>query len=295
MTGNEEQALVFSCGSEKLVAILNRGSRPPQRVGVLIIVGGPQYRVGSHRQFVLMARDLASCGYPVMRFDYRGMGDSSGHPRNFENVTEDIRAAIDTFKIEVPEIQGVVLWGLCDAASAALMYASGDERVYGQILVNPWVRTETGQAKAYVTDYYGRRLLQSSFWRKLLSGQVNVLSAVWSFVKTLRAARGAGENRGGSDSAHFIERMLIGFTGFERSVLFLISGRDLTATEFVALCEDDQRWREALQRPNIRIRRFDDADHTFSARTMLTAATKECVEWLDAVGVGEFAAGSSAS
>jgi len=46
--------------------------------GVLIVVGGPQYRVGSHRQFVMLARFLADHGVPCMRFDYRGMGDVSG-------------------------------------------------------------------------------------------------------------------------------------------------------------------------------------------------------------------------
>ena len=42
--------------------------------GMLIVVGGPQYRAGSHRQFTLLARDVAATGVPTMRFDYRGMG-----------------------------------------------------------------------------------------------------------------------------------------------------------------------------------------------------------------------------
>ena len=48
------------------------------------MVGGPQYRVGSHRQFTLMARAFAAAGYPVLRFDYRGIGDSEGESRGFE-------------------------------------------------------------------------------------------------------------------------------------------------------------------------------------------------------------------
>jgi len=64
---------------------------------VLIIVGGPQYRVGSHRQFVLLARHLAAQGIPVMRFDVRGMGDSKGKPRNFGQLDDDLRAATDCF------------------------------------------------------------------------------------------------------------------------------------------------------------------------------------------------------
>lgn len=55
-------------------------------LGLLMVVGGPQYRVGSHRQFVLLARDLAAAGIPVFPFDYRGMGDSTGQARDFEGI-----------------------------------------------------------------------------------------------------------------------------------------------------------------------------------------------------------------
>ena len=42
---------------------------------VLVVVGGPQVRAGSHRHFVQLARHLATHGHAVMRFDVRGMGD----------------------------------------------------------------------------------------------------------------------------------------------------------------------------------------------------------------------------
>ena len=78
MTHASEFPVVFSCGGDQLVGMVHPAAA---RLGVVIVVGGPQYRVGSHRQFVLMARDLAREGYPVLRFDYRGMGDSDGAVR----------------------------------------------------------------------------------------------------------------------------------------------------------------------------------------------------------------------
>ena len=78
------------------------------------MVGGPQYRVGSHRQFVLLARDLAADGFPVFRFDYRGMGDSEGEFRGFEHVEDDIAAAVEAFRSASPGLREIVLWGLCD-------------------------------------------------------------------------------------------------------------------------------------------------------------------------------------
>jgi len=90
----KEQALVFDCQGEQLIGIIHQGESEI-RIGVLIVVGGPQYRVGSHRQFLLLARALALHGTPVMRFDVRGMGDSGGEQRFFDQLDDDIRAAVD--------------------------------------------------------------------------------------------------------------------------------------------------------------------------------------------------------
>ena len=121
-----EKALVFDCGADRLVGILHAPASDPRPLGVLIVVGGPQYRAGSHRQFVLMARALAAAGYPVLRFDHRGIGDSDGAPRTFENLDDDVRAGLDALHAEVPALRGCVIFGLCDAASAALMYCRRD-------------------------------------------------------------------------------------------------------------------------------------------------------------------------
>src|SRR5262245_16772174 len=120
-----EIPIVFPCHGDQLIGIVHRATAGEMRIGVVVVVGGPQYRVGSHRQFVLMARRLAEAGYPVLRFDYRGMGDSESAPRSFESVDDDIRAAVDALFSEVQGLRGIVIFGLCDAASAALMYCCG--------------------------------------------------------------------------------------------------------------------------------------------------------------------------
>ena len=78
----DEVGLLFNCAGETLVGVL---ARPPSSqlqgsLGVVIIVGGPQYRAGSHRQFVSLARALAAAGHAVLRFDYRGMGGQQRRP-----------------------------------------------------------------------------------------------------------------------------------------------------------------------------------------------------------------------
>ena len=153
--------------------------------GILIIVGGPQYRVGSHRQFVSAARAFASNGYPTMRFDHRGMGDSEGDIISFDSIGPDIKAAIDSFMNVENNINGLILWGLCDAASAISQYAYHDERVKGIVLLNPWTRTDASLARAYVKHYYSNRIFQKEFWNKVLEGKLEFKRAAASFINNI--------------------------------------------------------------------------------------------------------------
>ena len=57
-----EQTTAFACAGETLLGILAE-PQTPAHTGVVVVVGGPQYRVGSHRQFVLLSRALAAAGF----------------------------------------------------------------------------------------------------------------------------------------------------------------------------------------------------------------------------------------
>jgi uncharacterized protein len=286
MSAAAETPIVFASSGSQLLGILHRAVQEGARTGVLVLVGGPQYRIGSHRQFVLMARALAAAGYPVLRFDYCGCGDSEGEFRGFAAVEQDVRAAIDAMYAALPQLRHVVIWGLCDAASAALMYCSTDARVAGVAIANPWVRTATGEARAYLRHYYGRRLLQASFWRTVVNGKFDAMRSLRDLWRSLRQARPtapAGAATGGSVSASFIERMRAGLTRFTGPVLCLISERDLTAAEFQDLCAADRGWRRAMSRNTVSLVHLPGADHTFSAREALDHANRVSLQWLEQV------------
>lgn len=278
---SREHAVVGQCAGDRFVAIVHAAHGPSRRrLGVVIVVGGPQYRVGSHRQFVITARSLAAAGFATLRFDYRGMGDSDGPLRTFESVREDIRCAIDTLLAQAPDLSGVVLWGLCDAASAVLMYCLHDQRVRGLVIANPWVRTEQGQAAVHLWHYYPRRVLQLSFWRKVLSGGFGATKAAREFAGVTRRALHKPEPAAAKTTA-FIDEMAQGFARFRGRILLFISERDLTASEFTNLSSSSRRWRAALRRPEVELRRLSGADHTFSNRRDLDAANAACIEWLN--------------
>lgn len=277
-----EAAVCFSCQDEHLHGIAHLPQQPLQR-GVIVVVGGPQYRVGSHRQFVLLARDLAQGGIPVLRFDYRGMGDSSGEPHNFEDISSDIRSAIDMLFQLVPAMREVVLWGLCDGASASALYACQDSRVAGLVMLNPWVRTEEGLAKTYFRHYYLQRLLSPGLWKKMIKGEFSLRASVLSLWTNVTTALGVTSATNPSadlfDKASLPDRMLTALNKFKGAVLIILSTDDLTANEFVSLIGKVSAWRKLCASPCYSQRELKGANHTYSKR-----------EWRDQVAAwtGDF-------
>jgi len=271
-----EEPVRFACENETLFGILARPEQPAD-LGIVVVVGGPQTRVGSHRQFVLLARALAAAGYPVLRFDVRGMGDSTGAQRSFEHITPDIAAAIDALQEQCPAVRRVVLWGLCDAASAALLYCdeTQDQRIAGLCLLNPWVRSEASLAKTQVKHYYGQRLLQKEFWAKLLSGRLDVARALAELLRKFGQATVKAEQLLG-----FQERMARGWKSLTGPILLILSGNDYTAKEFLEYAAGAPVWRGLLEQAGITRVDVPDADHTFSSQKWRNSVENACLDWL---------------
>lgn len=282
-----ETAVSIDCAGTRLWGIL---ARPPQGVpqaaqAVLIAVGGPQYRVGSHRQFVQLARALARQGFASLRFDFRGMGDSDGELRPFDQVGDDLCAGIDALAGLCPQSPQIVVWGLCDAAAAALMFAGADARVAGLALANPWARSAASLGAARVKHYYAARLLQREFWTKLLRGGIAWRASVGSLLDNLRQAR--RHRRGGPpDRGTFQTRMARCLAGFRGGVLLIVATADLTAMEFLQYTANDPQWRGLLAAPAVQRVDIADADHTFSRRVWAERVEAETVAWLRRLGAG---------
>lgn len=282
----KDSPLVFDCAGEELVGIV---TTPPgeTETAVLVIVGGPQYRVGSHRQFRQLSRFVAARGFAAMRFDARGMGDAGGAQRSFDEIEDDIAAAIDALQRSVPTIKRVGLWGLCGGASAALLYCRSrrDPRVAGLALVNPWVRSEATQARTRVKHYYLQRLAQKEFWGKLLSGGIGLRSIV-ELGSSLKTAAGSSLSQA-TPPSHSIEsleqRMSQGWKSFKGPMLLMLSGIDYTAKEFLETAQIDRQWQLNLAMQNVARIDVPGADHTFSLPGNQEVAEAATVDWLDRI------------
>ena len=282
-----EIPLVFDCLDDDLIGIVHKPERPSS-IGVLTVVaGGPQYRAGVGRGMVSLARDLASHGVPVMRFDYRGLGDSTGDFQGFDHIAEDLQAAVDAFRHAVPELKSVVLWGGCDAASAAMIHGWKITGVESLILGNPWISTEEIRS-AVLRKHYTKRLREAHFWRKLIRFEYNLIdyAIAGSQKVTARLSRLLSPQERTrsatveSNVGRPIDRMLAGLRQFEGPVLFLMSGRSMVSNEFDELINGDPSWQAVYNRPACKRVDLPDADQTFSDGDSRKRVNQEILHWV---------------
>jgi exosortase A-associated hydrolase 1 len=281
---SKREALTLECHGATLVGVLERPAGPAD-TGVLIVVGGPQYRVGSHRQFLSLARRLAGSGIAVLRFDHRGIGDSEGEARPFYTLNDDIRVALDGFIRHCPTVKRFVIWGLCDGAAAALLYANTDPRVAGLILLNPWLDSPEAQARSLITHYYRRRLFSTTFWTSLFRGEVKLRDTLRElganfFLLLGGSVRPGADGPADSQGPLLVESLAAALAAFPGEVLVFLSGADLTAATFEAAVKRSPVWQAAMNSSRVSKRRIADADHTFSRADWSQTVELGTLDWI---------------
>ncbi len=132
-----------------------------------------------------------------------------------------------------------------------------------------------------VRHYYGRRLLQREFWQKLFTGKLNILGATRELMNKVRLARSLAS---GVPPEGFQHRMAAGLRAFQGSVLFVLSGEDFTAKEFIGHVGASPAWQGLLNRPGTTRIDVPGADHTFSSREWRRIVENACLDWLKVNG-----------
>jgi uncharacterized protein len=308
-----EEAIAITCGGAQMLGVVAQAAMPhhppsvaarsqhsmPSDLGFIVIVGGPQYRVGSHRQFLLLARRAAQAGFASLRFDLRGMGDSEGVFPGFEALDDDIAAAIAALQQRAPTVRRVLLFGLCDGASAAMLYwaRQRDPRVAGLCLLNPWARSEATLAQTRIKHYYQDRLRSAAFWKKLLLGRVSLrssISEIFQDLMSMNSPQSASKSIVKSDlkNTNFLDLQQNALSQFSGPIALLLSGQDYTAKEFLtwaqgaglALPGPGFGARIALRAdaaaPHITRFDFPDADHTFASAAWRTQLEDAVLAWM---------------
>ena len=242
--------VAFGCNGDTLIGTFDPAAAT---AGLLIVTGGNELRCGPYGSHAELARKISAAGFPVMRFDRRGVGDSTGYNAGFSHSAEDIAAAIAQFRSAFPKLRHIAAFGNCDAASA-LMLAHG-KGCDALVLANPWTFEPEPDAEpeaepqpqmtpGAIRAHYLRRLTDPRALWRLLSGKVKVGKLAGSLADAVKPA---------PPPSSLAQDMAAGLAQFSGAVTLLIAEHDRTGQVFLS------HWNAADQR----LRICPKAGHSF--------------------------------
>ena len=134
-----EQPFFFENGTTKLFGVTHSPDGTTADEGFVLVHPFGEEKLWSHRVFVNFAREAAAKGYPVLRFDMSGHGDSEGQTETctVETYLADIECAQSRFHDTFPSVKNVGLVGLRLGASLACLSAARSGTISDLILWEP--------------------------------------------------------------------------------------------------------------------------------------------------------------
>lgn len=124
----------------RLLGFLHLPARSTGSVGILYCHPFAEEKNCSHAVTAKAARAFARQGFPVLRFDFSGCGDSEGELENatLDDWLEDIHSAAIQLKREA-RVDRIAVWGLRLGAGLALLEAAQRDDVAFAVLWHPVV------------------------------------------------------------------------------------------------------------------------------------------------------------
>jgi pimeloyl-ACP methyl ester carboxylesterase len=138
-----EAPVFIPAGDETIFGVLTSPSHGDGDVAVVVLGGGftPSTSTGRNRVFVSMCRQLADGSFPAFRFDYHGLGESTGPIEDIrldKPHVEDLRAVI-AWMTDL-DLRRFILVGSCFGARTALCLAPEIDGLAGVVLLGTPLR-----------------------------------------------------------------------------------------------------------------------------------------------------------
>jgi len=154
MTSAEPARVTFESEGAELIGdlYLPSGRMPDERLPALVVTGS--WTTVKEQMSALYARRLAERGFAALAFDFRGFGESSGEPRDYESPSakaRDIHNAL-TLLASQPECDPgrLAAVAVCASSGYTAFNTTCDDRVRSLVLIAPWLHDA-----ALVRELYG--------------------------------------------------------------------------------------------------------------------------------------------
>jgi exosortase A-associated hydrolase 1 len=243
----------FDCEGARLAGTLDEGDKT---TGLLIVSGGNEIRSGAHAGQAAMAAHFATMGYPVLRYDRRGIGESEGDNGGFEACGPDIAAAVSAFRREVPAMQRLVAFGNCDAATALAFFHTD---ISALILANPWIiENATGEGATPPTA----SAIRARYWNRLKNPR-SLIDLVTGKIDLKKLAGGIAKAAQSEKPSGLATRLAGALATSPIPAAILIAERDTTAMAFLAAWKDKD-FDAVRARDTITLTSFSTASHSFA-------------------------------
>lgn len=200
LTAQHERPVFFDAGSEHLFGIITVPETHDRRIGVVMLSGGSSAETpGRNRIWVRLARRLAADGFTSIRFDYHGMGESTGRigrVRLDEPFTEDATAAAALLREQ--GVEHIVLLGTCFGSRVAFAAGEAIDDLIG-IATFPLPTRDMAMGERLTSlplSWYVRRAVSGRVARGMLDTERRA-AYVRAGTRKLRAIRRRASRRNG--------------------------------------------------------------------------------------------------
>jgi len=276
---------------------------PRAAVAAVLLCPGIKTRVGPHRLYRKLSGAFLSRGIPVMRVDFRGIGDSEGDwpGESLADIyrltaaghcVDDTRSALDWLESRLG-IRRCIVGGLCGAANTALHVAREDTRVAALYSIGLSTRLHGGDEKPAMSAgelrshrmVYLRKLGQPASWLRLLSLKSDY-GLLWRSLAQGFMAKKAGAPAAVAEASAAglnpdVAASLLALLGTGRPALLLFGERDPSRRDFEEKIL--QPWAPELEphKAQLRYSVIPASNHILGQPAALQAANRLTEAWLD--------------